>query len=137
MLLQAGVPHLAKLIAYVRNRMAWRNGALFLSNVSSAKMEADLSGPPFDFALRSAQLLNVLFVTFTFMVPMPLMAVAGFVAFAAAFWADKLFMTRLHRRPPFTTTALISAVVDMVSAAAILHVGLGAWVVGTMDSLDK
>ena len=78
----------------------------------------------------------MLFVTYTFMAPMPLMAVAGCIAFTVAFWADKLFMTRLHRRPPFTSTALINAVVDMLPVSAILHVGLAAWVVGTMDLQD-
>lgn len=136
MFAQAVVPHLGSLVAMLQLRGKWRDSRLYLTNASETTLAAMLTGPHMDFPVRSAQLMAVLCVCFVLSCNLPLMYVAGLLALVGAFWADKLFMTRLYRTPPFSGATVVAKMIGYMPLALLVHLGVALWVVSSMQLLD-
>jgi len=126
MFTQAVVPHIGALVALRGLLVRWRDPRLYLTNANRATLTAMLSGPAMDFSVRSAQLMVVVSVCFVLASNLPLMYAAGATALTAAFWADKLFMTRLYRTPPFSGAAVVAKMVECVCGITLYKGGMKA-----------
>ena len=135
MFMAALIPHIPKAIALLLSSRNWHNSALYLSNLYQAPLVQTLQGPVMDFSTRASEVFTVFYVTVVFMANMPLMTIAGLTALASGYWADKLFLVRLHRRPPFADSALIESLVEYIPLAIVAHLGVAIWTLSAMQLL--
>lgn len=94
-------------------------------------------GLPMDLALRHAQLLNVVFVTYVFSTGMPLLIPIGAVSFFLNYWVDKVLFVRYYSLPPMTSHGVTRALSGLLPLALLLHLGFGVWMLGSVGAFNK
>lgn len=111
---------------------------------SDAAVEAHLSRqrPSTDLAASHARLLHTAFVTFAFSTGMPLLNLIGAVSFVLGYWLDKLVFAcyydkRVLQRAPVVSTSLATTTALLLPYAILLHLALGVWMLGGIDTFNS
>jgi len=103
------------------------------------KTQADLNetfvGPPVDYVLRYVVVLNVVFVCFVFSAGMPLLMPIAAISLFISFNVDKAAFLFLAQRQPAAANAVARYVVSLLPMAALLHLGVGVWMLGSVRVL--
>ena len=103
---------------------------------ASFKTQADLNetfvGPPVDYVLRYVVVLNVVFVCFVFSAGMPLLMPIAAISLFISFNVDKAAFLYLAQRQPAAANAVARYVVSLLPLAALLHLGVGVWMLGSV-----
>lgn len=101
------------------------------------KTQADLNetfiGPPIDYVLRYVVVLNTIFVCFVFSAGMPLLMPIAAVSLFISFNVDKAAFLYLAQRQPASANSVARYVVGLLPLAALLHLGVGVWMLGSVQ----
>jgi hypothetical protein len=104
---------------------------------ASFKTQADLNetfiGPPIDYVLRYVVVLNTIFVCFVFSAGMPLLMPIAAVSLFISFNVDKAAFLYLAQRQPASANSVARYVVGLLPLAALLHLGVGVWMLGSVQ----
>ncbi len=114
----------------------WKTERLYLDNMNQQAMVRALTGPALDLGLSTSAFMLQVYATVIFAGNMPLITIAGALALWVNFFADKIALLRLQRRPPFLGTALIRAVVEYLPFAIALHTGIAIYTISQMQQLS-
>ena len=93
--------------------------------------------PPTDYVLRLVALLNTLFVCFIFSSGMPLMIPIAAASFIIAFAVDKAIFLWVDKKPNPENNAVMQYIIDFFPLAALLHIGIGVWMLGSVSSFKS
>ena len=93
--------------------------------------------PPTDYVLRLVALLNTLFVCFIFSSGMPLMIPIAACSFIIAFTIDKAIFLWVDKKPNPENNAVMQYIIDFFPLAALLHIGIGVWMLGSVSSFKS
>ena len=111
----------------------WRREITSRANPEHAKSQrlfnARFLGPAADYAYRWASHAAIFACSYLFATGLPLMNVISLASYFLAFWADKLFFTRLYRTPRRESTAMAVRVTRLIPLIVGAHLALGAWMV--------
>mmetsp|Transcript_134752 Transcript_134752/g.300318 ORF Transcript_134752/g.300318 Transcript_134752/m.300318 type:complete len:437 (+) Transcript_134752:104-1414(+) len=83
------------------------------------------TNPPFDIAVRYAQLLTTVFCTMMYCSGMPILTVFAAVYMVVSYWADKLVLLRGSQRPPAFGGEMPLQAGHLMLWAVPLHCGFG------------
>merc|ERR1711871_731702 len=97
------VPPIAKTVVMLRLVMKFK----VKSYLTQESLDQLLDLPEWNISLRCAQSLNVIFVCFMYCGVMPVLAYAGSVYCAIAYWMDKWCLLRFCRKPPNLTQEVV------------------------------
>ena len=115
-----------------------RVGCTF-GSFGASRYAALLHGEAIDLPARLATALNCVLVTYAFSTGLPLLNVFAALAFFVAYWCDKMLFLYHFRAPPIESAATVAAMLELIPWAVVLHFGVGAWMLGSLDvavSLD-
>eukprot|EP00899_Mesostigma_viride_P018898 jgi/Mesvir1/27009/Mv20716-RA.1 len=117
-----------QLVALASFPLHWLVRRLRMGRVyTQAQLNKLYEGPEFYLALRTADMLNTLFVTMAFAGGLPMLQPIAFIMLACHFWMDKFELFRLCRKPPMYSNDLAAMSASLLPWAAVLRLSLSIW----------
>lgn len=95
------------------------------------------TGPEYILQLRFAQVIALIFVTFTYSSGMPALYWITFVSLVITYWTDKILVTRYFRKENGFTADLSRNVVNILPWALIVHIPFGYLMISEPNILQS
>jgi hypothetical protein len=95
------------------------------------------TGPEYILELRFAQMIALIFVTFTYSSGMPALYWITFFSLVITYWTDKILVTRYFRKENGFTADLSRSVVNMLPWAMILHMPIGYLMISEPNLMES
>jgi len=83
------------------------------------------TGPEYILELRFAQVMALIFVTFTYSAGMPILYYITFISLVITYWTDKILVSKYFRKENGFTSDLSRNVVNMLYYAVVVHIPFG------------
>ena len=132
MLVSLFSPHIIYLIlAYPIG--ACRRKCCYKSRKTQFELNNLFTGPEFDIASRTAQILNVVFTCFLYSGGIPLLNIICFVFLIVIFYTDKWLVLRHFKKPPRYDHTLYSSAMKVLPLIVILHCSVSLYTYGNPE----
>ena len=132
MLISLFSPHIIYLmLAYPIG--ACRRKFCFRGKKTQYELNILFTGPEFDIAARTAQILNVIFTCYLYSGGIPLLNCTCFVFLLIIFYTDKWLVLRHFKKPPKYDSTLYVSVIKILPFCVILHCAVSLYVYGNPE----
>ena len=116
------VAHLAKWPTQIAQMTMAKTASMTQTQLNNA-----FQGPEVELSERYAAMLNGIFVILMYSWGMPLLYCFGVVYFVSAYWADKITMLEIFKRPGSIDSTLVRAAAGKFQWAVYVHLAFAAW----------
>merc|ERR1712216_444908 len=97
------------------------------ASMTQTQLNNAFQGPEVELSERYAAMLNGIFVILMYSWGMPLLYCFGVVYFVSAYWADKITMLEIFKRPGSIDSTLVRAAAGKFQWAVYVHLAFAAW----------
>jgi hypothetical protein len=102
------------------------------SSLTQRQLNKAYEGLDVELSERYAAMLNSVFVILMYSPGMPIIYCFGVVFFASAYWADKITMLEVYKRPAQMDSTLVRMAASKCKWAVYLHLSFAAWMFGAL-----
>jgi hypothetical protein len=136
MIVNAITPHFINLLFWypvgcIKRRCCWK---YYKSQVSLNRM---FSGPEFNIATKTSQVLTVIFSCYLYSGGMPFLNIICFITLFSLYWIDKTLILRHYKKPPFYSYDINRRLVSLLPLAGIFHCAFSLYMYGSSDIFPK
>jgi len=139
MLINVFLPHISPLLQiFFRSCLrCFDRNCSFDRTITRSRTQTELNklqlGPEMALDERYAQIFTTVFVCLTYSTGMPLLIPILFMSLAVMLLIDKLLFTLAYRTPPVINADLPTSFSSLLPVAAITQLGIGAWMLSSID----
>ena len=105
------------------------------SALTQRQLNQAYEGPPVELSERYGAMLSAVFTVLMYAPGMPLLYIFAVIYFILAYWADKITLLEIFKRPGTLDSTLVRAAADNFQWGIYLHLGFATWMFGALHGL--
>lgn len=106
------------------------------ASLTQRQLDLAYEGPEVELSERYGAMLNAVFVVLMYSPGLPLIYCFGVVFFASAYWADKITLLEIFKKPQTMDSTLVRESADKFQWAVYLHLAFAAWMFGGLHGIN-
>ena len=106
------------------------------SSLTQRQLDLAYEGPEVELSERYGAMLNAVFVILMYSPGLPIIYCFGGVFFASAYWADKITLLEIFKKPNIMDATLVRIAADWFQWAIYLHLAFATWMFGALHGVN-